>query len=62
MILEKVAKIADFFKPATVYSGSLEERFKQGDMAALETIMNTYQKGIYQLGLRLFCDRFHQGI
>jgi RNA polymerase sigma-70 factor (ECF subfamily) len=26
-------------------------------MTAWESIMNTYQKGIYQLGLRLFCNR-----
>ncbi len=57
MILEKVVKIADFFKPATVHPTRLEERFQQGDMAALETIMHNHQKGIYQLGLRLFCDR-----
>jgi RNA polymerase sigma-70 factor, ECF subfamily len=56
-MLEKVINVAGFFKPKSVSSLTVEDRFHQGDMAALETIMNTYQTGIYRLGLRLFCNR-----
>lgn len=45
------------FKPAAHSSDTLEFRFLQGDMRALEEIIRMYQHGIYQLGLRLFCNR-----
>lgn len=49
--------LSTFFKPVTTRTDSLESRFRQGDMGALEEIIRTHQQGIYQLGLRLFCNR-----
>jgi len=46
-----------FFTPATCSADSVESRFRQGDMGALEEIIRLHQHGIYQLGLRLFCNR-----
>jgi RNA polymerase sigma-70 factor (ECF subfamily) len=57
MILEAIVKVTDFFKPEAMNTESLEARFVRGDMAAMEEIMLTHQKGIFQLGLRLFCSR-----
>jgi RNA polymerase sigma-70 factor, ECF subfamily len=57
MILEEIMKITDFFKSTPQDPSSLEARFSQGDMNALEEIMLTHQNGIYQLGLRLFSSR-----
>jgi RNA polymerase sigma-70 factor, ECF subfamily len=57
MILEKVAQMVDFFKPATIQPMSLEQLFHKGDMNALESVMREHQKGIFGLGLRLLCDR-----
>jgi RNA polymerase sigma-70 factor (ECF subfamily) len=45
------------FKTAPMKSTCLEARFHQGNMAALQEIIQTYQRGIYQLGLRLFFNR-----
>jgi RNA polymerase sigma-70 factor, ECF subfamily len=44
----------DLFVPEIPNPASLEARFKAGDMGAMEEIMILHERGIYQVGLRLF--------
>lgn len=44
----------DFLNPENQKPISLEARFKAGDMGAMEEIMVLHERGIYQVGLRLF--------
>jgi RNA polymerase sigma-70 factor (ECF subfamily) len=43
-----------FLIPEQPDPSCLEARFKAGDMAAMEEIMALHERGIYQVGLRLF--------
>lgn len=46
--------IVELFRTAPVDPASLEARFASGDIRVMEEIMACFEKGIYQVGLRLF--------
>lgn len=46
--------LIELLKPTSLDPASLEARFVAGEMSAMEEIMERFEKGLYQVGLRLF--------